>query len=687
MKDFGSISLYIDKRDRSNSLPINILRRKPYIWIPDHKVRKCFKCNIEFGIINRKHHCRICGRIFCSSCSKWKCKSNSYISLINSPNEKNTLNKFINKCKEYYNTNIRLCSECFKHNNIVNNEKNNIIIMSNIPLTIIELLRIRSVSKIWCKTINYLISIYRSIQYKLPSEKFSSLERIFLWNHRYEFKDHYYFITKCLVSNNDRDIKDINKLINYYKKGKHTHTCKSLLCRRDCKNLCKAEDILEIGFNINLEKYISIQKFIIELLVKKTKTFFNLLLPWIIQLSKKYYSFGILLCEKCNDIVSVYNIYFELKYNLNFEYSDNLKKIYDFLNKEKLNRDLKYDLRKTSEFIKLIKLVILKKKELRYSIIEQWFIENISVRLPWNPNIVCTSININNIKQLDSSSKPWVIPLMVYNDTNNYIGTKYILIKNEDVRKDKLTMCISKWVSIICNKNIFINTYNVLPISLDYGWVEMIDNCNTLYDIKHIHKKTLQNYIMDINPNITINELRNNFIKTCVSSCVLCYILGVGDRHTENVLLNKNGDLVHIDFSYILGEDPKNNNIEMMITNEMLEILGGKKSNTFVKFKSYCVNTYKKIRRHSSLWYILLTYLSFSTPPIDNYYNNEEIIKHHIIERLIPGEIDDESRIQMLDIVDKSSEDNILNTIYEYSHVLSKSIKKIPQYLPIFKMD
>ena len=41
----------------------------------------------------------------------------------------------------------------------------------------------------------------------------------------------------------------------------------------------------------------------------------------------------------------------------------------------------------------------------------------------------------------------------------------------------------------------------------------------------------------------------------------------------------------------------------------------------------------------------------------------------------------------MLDIVDKSSEDSLINTIYEYSHVLSKNIRKLPQYLPIFKMD
>lgn len=29
----------------------------------------CFKCRTEFGVLTRKHHCRACGQVFCSSCS------------------------------------------------------------------------------------------------------------------------------------------------------------------------------------------------------------------------------------------------------------------------------------------------------------------------------------------------------------------------------------------------------------------------------------------------------------------------------------------------------------------------------------------------------------------------------------------------------------------------------------------
>ena len=76
----------------------------------------------------------------------------------------------------------------------------------------------------------------------------------------------------------------------------------------------------------------------------------------------------------------------------------------------------------------------------------------------------------------------------------------------------------------------------------------------------------IQNYIMDLNPQITVNNMRQKFIQTCVSSCVLYYVLGVGDRHLENILVTKTGKLLHIDFSYILGDDPKNLGVEMKIT-------------------------------------------------------------------------------------------------------------------------
>lgn len=54
--------------------------------------------------------------------------------------------------------------------------------------------------------------------------------------------------------------------------------------------------------------------------------------------------------------------------------------------------------------------------------------------------------------------------------------------------------------------------------------------------------------------------------------CVITYLLSVGDRHFDNLLLTPNGNLFHIDFGYILGRDPKPFPPPMKLSKEMVSI-------------------------------------------------------------------------------------------------------------------
>ncbi|KAI8054171.1 uncharacterized protein B0P05DRAFT_591564 [Gilbertella persicaria] len=38
-------------------------------WMPDEQCKECYKCRKPFTILRRKHHCRICGQIFCAKCA------------------------------------------------------------------------------------------------------------------------------------------------------------------------------------------------------------------------------------------------------------------------------------------------------------------------------------------------------------------------------------------------------------------------------------------------------------------------------------------------------------------------------------------------------------------------------------------------------------------------------------------
>ena len=41
-------------------------------WMKDKEVTHCINCNNKFSLTLRKHHCRNCGKIYCTKCCKQK---------------------------------------------------------------------------------------------------------------------------------------------------------------------------------------------------------------------------------------------------------------------------------------------------------------------------------------------------------------------------------------------------------------------------------------------------------------------------------------------------------------------------------------------------------------------------------------------------------------------------------------
>lgn len=52
-------------------LSSNLLFSKPR-WVPDEDAFICYNCAARFTAVRRKHHCRQCGRVFCSQCCSFK---------------------------------------------------------------------------------------------------------------------------------------------------------------------------------------------------------------------------------------------------------------------------------------------------------------------------------------------------------------------------------------------------------------------------------------------------------------------------------------------------------------------------------------------------------------------------------------------------------------------------------------
>ncbi|KAG9488046.1 hypothetical protein GDO78_007707 [Eleutherodactylus coqui] len=48
-------------------------QRQP-TWIPDSEAPNCMNCSTRFTFTKRRHHCRACGKVFCSVCCSQKCR-------------------------------------------------------------------------------------------------------------------------------------------------------------------------------------------------------------------------------------------------------------------------------------------------------------------------------------------------------------------------------------------------------------------------------------------------------------------------------------------------------------------------------------------------------------------------------------------------------------------------------------
>ena len=57
------------------------------------------------------------------------------------------------------------------------------------------------------------------------------------------------------------------------------------------------------------------------------------------------------------------------------------------------------------------------------------------------------------------------------------------------------------------------------------------------------------------------DEILDTYIKSCAGYCTVTYLMAVGDRHLENLMIDKMGHLFHIDFGFIFGKNPPGKNL------------------------------------------------------------------------------------------------------------------------------
>ncbi len=636
--------------------------KKIYKWVDDELVNNCHICNKEFSVYYRKHHCRVCGRIFCYECSS------NFIDVpesmqINSISKEKSFNVgspsdsyMLNIHKQEKMINVRVCDGCNKKINETNNIKVFIDIFCLIDLTIDDYNNMKNVCKSWYQIASYFLDKLYNLQYTIVNKSIDKIDKILLWNNRKVLIGHNIYMTQLIksVDIDNNKLNEVLKLIRHMNKSK---TCKELKCSNNCNIQLSGEDYIIL---IN-SKIINIRKFAVLNLMKLSINELICYLPYLTH-HMKYEGIvnsiiGDALIKKSLDLINNlegYQFVNELYWQLNNGIDDNIySDIYKYyLDTMNTKLDLRYII-KCHKFVSIIQNI---PKKMLIDDIKDIFIQIIgSFPLPTNIEYTSLFIDIPNIVKKTSATEPLIIPLK--NNTKTY----KILYKSEDIRKDQIIMNIIKLIDIILKKELGMDfqivTYNIRPTSNNSGFIEVIPDCETIYHIKEQLHFSILNFIIENNKTEAIHSIRQRFMKSCAAYCVITYLFGIGDRHLENIMITNKGKLFHIDYGYIMGYDAKPlSTPSMRLTSDMVDALGGINSKYYIEFKEMCNTILHCLRGHVNLFINMLLLLAEIEPKIDNGRFTKENIMDEILKRFMLGE-DKEAELHLYNTIDNSSKD------------------------------
>lgn len=93
----------------------------------------------------------------------------------------------------------------------------------------------------------------------------------------------------------------------------------------------------------------------------------------------------------------------------------------------------------------------------------------------------------------------------------------------------------------------------------------------------------------------------------------MSFIFQLKDRHNGNILLDRYGHIIHIDFGFALSNSPGGNigfeAAPFKLSDEFVAVLGGPRSSTFTQFRKLCVKGYKVLKDNSEKIVLLVEML------------------------------------------------------------------------------
>ncbi|CAH3019426.1 unnamed protein product [Porites evermanni] len=263
------------------------------------------------------------------------------------------------------------------------------------------------------------------------------------------------------------------------------------------------------------------------------------------------------------------------------------------------------------------------------------------INSPLDPSFKLRQLNIDQCKFMDSKMRPLYLVFENLDEMGDFVR---IIFKNgDDLRQDMLTLQLIKimdriWqnegldlglcLTVITDPYYLYFHYSVFHLSsmIPYrclstgssiGMIEVVYQAETLAKLQKTKgvtaafgKDSIWDWLKIYNvTDESLSEAVERFTLSCAGYCVATYVLGVGDRHSDNIMVKKTGQLFHIDFGHILGNfkskfGVRRERVPFVLSDQFVTVISegkGKDTPQFERFRQICINAFLILRRKGPL--------------------------------------------------------------------------------------
>uniref|UniRef100_A0A670JJ63 Phosphatidylinositol 4,5-bisphosphate 3-kinase catalytic subunit beta isoform n=1 Tax=Podarcis muralis TaxID=64176 RepID=A0A670JJ63_PODMU len=313
-----------------------------------------------------------------------------------------------------------------------------------------------------------------------------------------------------------------------------------------------------------------------------------------------------------------------------------------------------------------------------------------NLQSPLNPSVLLSELYVEKCKYMDSKMKPlWI----VYNNKvfgGDLVG---IIFKNgDDLRQDMLTLQMLRLMDLLWKEaglDLRILPYGCLATGDHSGLIEVVSTSETIADIQlnssnvaaaaAFNKDALLNWLKEYNSGDDLDRAIETFTLSCAGYCVATYVLGIGDRHSDNIMVRKNGQLFHIDFGHILGNFKskfgiKRERVPFILTYDFIHVIQqGKTGNTekFGRFRQCCEEAYLILRKHGNLFITLFALMLTAGLPELTSVKDIQYLK----DSLALGKNDEEALKQFKQKFDEALRESWTTKVNWMAHTVRKDYR------------